>query len=227
MNVLAFDTSTPLLSLAVETAAGRFYSARDIGLRHGELLMPLIGQMLAEAGISAPELDLIVCSRGPGSFTGLRIGMASAKGLSAGTGAPVVSIPLPDYLARPYRNLKLPLVVVIDAKKRRFYGAFFRQGIREGDYFDLDAAAIAEAMQRESELVVTGPDAPLLIDRLDPEARSRFTIIPSGIGAISDLLDAGLDQYSLSGADRSDQGPLYIRKSEAEISLEERRGVER
>lgn len=226
MNILAFDTATPLLSLALETDAGRFYSARDVGLRHGELLMPLISRLLEEAAIGADELDLIVCSRGPGSFTGLRIGMAGAKGLSAGTGVPLVSVPLPDYLARPFRNFRIPVLVLIDARKQRFYGAIYREGRRQGPYFDLDAAAIAVLGADDPELLLTGPDAELFTERLEPEERPRFFIVSSGLGAINELLDAGIEEFKRRGGDSPDQGPLYIRKSEAEISLEERRGVE-
>lgn len=227
MNILAFDTATPLLSLAVETPAGRYFNARDIGLRHGELLAPLIGSLLEEAGITPPELDLIICSRGPGSFTGLRIGMAGAKGLSAGTGAAVVSIPLPDYLARPFLRLPHPVLALVDAKKGRFYGALYSRGVRSGEYFDLTPAEIKALPGEESQLYVTGPDAGLFLERLMPADRTRFFELPSGLSAAVELLEAGKEQYERLGADASSQGPLYIRKSEAEISLEARNGVER
>ena len=103
MNVLALDTSTEILSIALvcdppgadatrdrtksEPLPGTYAVTRDVGLKHSRLLMPLIDRLLGDAGLRPSDLDLVACTRGPGSFTGLRIGMATAKGLATSIAA--------------------------------------------------------------------------------------------------------------------------------------------
>ena len=216
MTTLAFDTSDALLSVALRSGNGTWVSVRDIGLRHGEFLAPCIASLFDEAGIGADSLELIVCARGPGSFTGLRIGMATAKGLSAGCGAPVVSVPVPDFLARPFGELSLPVVPVLDARKGRFYGAVFRSGVREGDCFDLEAESVAELVPSTQSYLLTGPGATLLASRLGPRERLRTAVVQSGSAAVLDLLECGRELFASRGADAPGQGPFYIRLSEAE-----------
>ncbi len=83
MNILAFDTASSLLNIALSTDRGFFEINHSIGLTHSEHLLPSVDYLLKTAGSTASELDLIICTRGPGSFTGLRIGMATAKGMAA------------------------------------------------------------------------------------------------------------------------------------------------
>ena len=123
LNVLAIDTATPVLRLAIayrrtqpprgarEPAAAsrpeagghpeRIVWSYEQGLHHARHLMPLIQRMLGEAGIAAEELDCVVAAGGPGSFTGLRIGLATAKGLRAGAGA--APVPGPTQKAMSYK----------------------------------------------------------------------------------------------------------------------------
>jgi tRNA threonylcarbamoyladenosine biosynthesis protein TsaB len=224
MTTLAFDTSDALLSAALVTARGTWVSIHDIGLRHGEFLTPCIAALFKEAGITADSLDLIVCARGPGSFTGLRIGMATAKGLSAGCGAPVVSVHVPDFLARPFGELSLPVIPVLDARKERFYGAVFERGEKQGEYFDLDAASVSGLFPAPHKYVLTGPGAKLLASRLEPADRQRAGVVQSGSAAVLDLLETGIELFASRGPDAAGQGPFYVRRSEAEAALGERNG---
>ncbi len=136
MNILAFDTAAEVLSVALRTDSGVLESTDTSGYRHSERLVPFIQRLLGEAGMSFGDLSLIVCSRGPGSFTGLRIGAATAKGISLGLGVPIVSVPTLDAYAWPFRPFPGTVVPLIDAKKRRFYTAFYRAGVRESEYLD-------------------------------------------------------------------------------------------
>lgn len=227
MNVLAFDTSGSRLGVAVESARGRSVVLREAGLKHGEMLAPQIESELAASGLSAADLDLVVCARGPGSFTGLRIGMATAKGLSAGLGIPVVSIPVPDFLCRPFVNTGLPVLSVQDARKGRFYGALFYGGERLLDYFDSDLPGILAQLDRllssGQQVLLTGPDTELFLQRLPDTPGRSLLSIPADRGAVLDLLDLGRERLASTGADAPGQGPLYLRPSEAELSLKEKR----
>lgn len=105
MNILSIDTAAEILYVGVKTDKAFLENIRAMGLKHAETLIPLIRSMLKEIELSPGDLDLVVCSQGPGSFTGLRIGLATAKGISEGAGCPLVSIPTLDALAEPYRFL--------------------------------------------------------------------------------------------------------------------------
>ncbi len=222
MNILAFDTSGEILSIFLETAAGSRNTSLDAGLKHAERLMPEIAQMLEDAGIAVGELDLIVISRGPGSFTGLRIGMAAAKGLSSGSGVPLVSVPTLDVLAYGRGTAAIPVMAVIDARKGRFYCAVYRSGERLTDYMDISAEEAAllpsRAVGQEcGEILLTGPGADALLERIAPPPLWHIDPLRrSGCGF--SLASCGKKLYNAYGADPDSTGPLYLRKSEAELS---------
>src|SRR5262245_52075822 len=93
---------------------------------HARTLLPLIDAALAAAGVGLRQLDLLAVSIGPGSFTGLRIGLSVAKGLALATGLPVVGVPTLEAYALhvgPRPGLICP---VLDARKGEVYGAVFR-----------------------------------------------------------------------------------------------------
>jgi tRNA threonylcarbamoyl adenosine modification protein YeaZ len=98
--ILAIDTSTSRVVVAVGTLAGE-----PLGLtwwpaqhRHGEQLLPSIGRMLGEANVRRSRLDAIVVGSGPGAFTGLRVGMATAKALAHALGVPLIGVASSDAL---------------------------------------------------------------------------------------------------------------------------------
>ncbi|WP_319477405.1 tRNA (adenosine(37)-N6)-threonylcarbamoyltransferase complex dimerization subunit type 1 TsaB [Marispirochaeta aestuarii] len=222
MKILAFDTSGPVLSVALETPRGRYALIRDIGLRHGEILASLIQQLCTDGETSIRDLDLIVCARGPGSFTGLRIGMSLAKGLSAGSGVPLVSLPVPDILVLPYSFCASPVIPVIDAKKGRFYGACYIGGTRKSEYFDLDAETIVQRYNSAEGILIAGPDVELFKSGLSETGNVTFA--PYSPTAVFDMLSMGPVQLEKTGPDAPGQGPLYIRKSEAELGMEKDNG---
>src|SRR6478752_9594109 len=96
-KLLAFDTSTEALSIAVRHGAKLLEHSGIGGAQSSSTLIPLIQQLLAEAGLTLGELDAIAFGRGPGSFTGLRTACAVAQGLGFGSGVPV--LPLDTLLA--------------------------------------------------------------------------------------------------------------------------------
>lgn len=144
-SILAVDTATDILSVTLWIRsgehAGRWTETCDAGLRHTERLMMIVDRLVSGTGITPRDLSLVACMRGPGSFTGLRIGMATAKGLAAairraGCPLPVVSVPTLECIAtalaagsaQPTANAQPTAIAlpVIDGRKRRYYGACFR-----------------------------------------------------------------------------------------------------
>jgi tRNA threonylcarbamoyladenosine biosynthesis protein TsaB len=164
----------------------------------------------------AADIDLLVCSLGPGSFTGIRIGLATALGIGHGRAIPVVGVSTLDALARPWGTHDGDVFPVIDARKGKVYAARFHAGSRRGEYMDVSPAELARMVEGSENPLLAGPDAPRIRDLLgDPGKRARAadTVDPRS------LLDIGVEKFTLEGADPSALRPLYLRKSEAEIAI--------
>jgi len=123
MKLLVLDTSTEYLSLALWQDGAVL--ARDLhaGHRHAELILPLTGEMLAEAGLTLGQLDGIAFGEGPGSFTGLRVGCGVAQGLAFGANLPVVGIG--TLLALAASSGRDKAIACIDARMGEIYHAAY------------------------------------------------------------------------------------------------------
>lgn len=129
MIVLGIESSTPIASVAVvseDKVLGEI--TLNIGLTHAEQLLPLIDELLRQTKLTCAELGGIAIAGGPGSFTGLRIGMATAKGLAQGLAVPIISIP--TLLAMAYLETGRPGLVcpLLNARREEVYTALFRVG---------------------------------------------------------------------------------------------------
>jgi tRNA threonylcarbamoyladenosine biosynthesis protein TsaB len=215
LNVLAIDTATELLSVCLRTEGGRTEALLDMGLTHAERVMDLVDFCLAKADLKPANLDLLACAEGPGSFTGLRIGMATVKGMALALGKPWVAVPTLDCLAWGLDFAHGAVLPIIDGKKGRLYAAIYLRGLRQGGWIDLPLAAIASLLDTYDEVTVTGPDADLFASlaserggiRIDPRSRS---------GAARALAELGIELWSSRGCFPEGAGPLYLRPSEAE-----------
>jgi len=215
MNVLAIDSSTDVLAVALRSARGRAEAAVDAGLRHAEALQSLVDFCMSAVGLVPADLDLVACAKGPGSFTGLRIGMATAKGMALGLGKPWKAVPTLDCLAWGYETFPGAVVPLIDGKKGRVYSAVYLRGLRSGPWLDLPLAELASLLDTYPEALATGPDADLFAPfaeerpgfRVDRRARSPAA------RALAILAEQAFLREGPSG---DDEGPLYIRPSEAE-----------
>ncbi len=224
MIVLACDTSTVIMHLCLarfEEGELSWFSTQSLtcGTRHSELLLDRILGLCLDADITLTDIDLLVTTKGPGSFTGLRISLSLFKGISVAAGTPVVSVPSFDAWYGAIDFVPNPVLAVIDAKKQRFYAALYQDGKRIAGPVDLPVAELATLIAPYEDLVITGSDAALFIERLG----SSFPIAQSEGSALAlSLARLGVKQYLNHGADRPESGPLYIRKSDAEIALEKR-----
>jgi tRNA threonylcarbamoyladenosine biosynthesis protein TsaB len=227
VNTLVIDTSGDAFGLALGLADGAVLSCTHrSGLRHAELLAPAIRSLLEQGGIRASALELVGCCVGPGSFTGVRIGMATAKGLAAGAGCPVVGVPSLDALALRlsfYSGLVAP---VADARRGRVYGALYRGGDRLSDYLDLGPEALAALLVERSvgsSLLLTGPFAGGFAPALEQARRAAPAPVPVLVDLRSPqpepaaLLELALARFRDHGPDAEELSPLYLRPSEAEI----------
>jgi tRNA threonylcarbamoyladenosine biosynthesis protein TsaB len=215
MRVLAIDSSTDLLSVAVVTDSGRAEAVLDLELRHAERILGLVDFCLENSGIKRSDLELVACAQGPGSFTGLRIGMATSKGIATALGIPWVAVPTLDVLAWGYETYPGAVVPLIDGKKGRFYCALYLRGVRKSKWLDIPLAELASLLDTYPRVLFTGPDADSAEELagghsgFEIDRRSR-----SSTARALALLAAA--QYRQGGASPLDEGPLYLRVSEAE-----------
>lgn len=224
MNLLAFDCSSDLLTVGLARNDGRVFSFAEKGFRHTELLLPTIGRCLEQAALPAASLDLIACTKGPGSFTGLRIGMSTAKGLSLALGKPWTALPTLDCIAHSIAGNLEPyaasapdgsgtVVPVLDARKKRLYAAIYRQGRRESEYLDISIQDLLALVNAEAELSFIGQAADLFTDYSLERPGFRIEALkPERLVAAMALL--ALEQYRSQGPAAEDESPLYIREPE-------------
>ncbi len=232
MTILAFDTATEILCASLKTKAGRFEWSLDCGLHHAELLMDVLDRLCGQAEVTTANLNGIVCCRGPGSFTGLRIGMASAKGLSEALGLPLVSVSTLDAIAQRHLHWPGPVLVLIDARKNRFYAGLYLHGHRVAAYLDQDLAGLLQVLEQSATslpgaVLVSGPHAGLFQERLialpaSNESKSHISLVfdqtcRKGWGL--ELLDLGQKRLESGNWDPIDLGPEYVRASDAELNI--------
>ena len=227
MNILALDTSDQVLSVALETTGkpnDYYYTEIDAGTRHSELLMGAIDELFKKAALKPAALGLVACMKGPGSFTGLRIGFSTAKGLAQALKIPLVSVPTLDCLAYSLSALPGFVLPAMDAKKGCFFAALYRGGQRITDYLDASPETLAEELTKagfspSERLKLTGCGAELLFSRLaeflpadcidiDPQARR---------GRARELLE--IAKNGTISSDGVNSGPIYLRKSDAELKM--------
>jgi tRNA threonylcarbamoyladenosine biosynthesis protein TsaB len=232
--ILALDTATAILSAALVSEGRYWYREIDAGLGHSELLMDLADSLLKEAGFSAGDLEAVACMKGPGSFTGLRIGFSAAKGMALALDIPLIACPTLDCMVYPWSIWPGLVIPVIDAKKGRFFAALYRTGRRISEEMDAEAGAIGEILisppssssplSAGDPIVLTGPEAPLFLSRL--EAAGGVSAELSGRIRLDPLYRKGrglelavlAKESALMNNGKSDvySGPQYLRKSDAE-----------
>ena len=147
MKILALDTSTEYLSLALWQDGAVAVRELLAGQKHSELVLPLVRELLDEAGLQLTKLDGIAFGMGPGSFTGLRIGCGVAQGLAFGAGLPVVGVCTLEALAQ---QAGAPRVIAcLDARMNEVYHAAYesdsdgwREVVPPGLYPPLQVPAI-------------------------------------------------------------------------------------
>lgn len=187
MNLLALETSTEACSVAVWTDGGLVERHELAPRRHAELALPWAEALLAEAGLARAQLDAVAVGRGPGAFTGVRLGIALAQGIALALDRPVIPVSTLAALAMG-AGRDGPVLAAIDARMGEVYaGAFDR---RDGD---------AAALGRES---VSPPDAVRLPAQGGPwqGVGTGFAAAGGALRAALGAAFAGIDETALPRA---------------------------
>ncbi|MHC6201613.1 tRNA (adenosine(37)-N6)-threonylcarbamoyltransferase complex dimerization subunit type 1 TsaB [Breznakiellaceae bacterium SP9] len=227
MNILAIDTSCNTFSAALEANEQFWYIEAQAGQRHSELIIDLSDCLCSYAGIKAAALDAVACMKGPGSFTGLRIGFSCAKGIALAQGCRFIPISTLDCMADSFSFWPGIVVPLIFAKKERFYTALFQGGKQVSPPADANIAAIIRALKQTDTgkgILLTGHDAQTALPLLK-EADPQCLWFASGEqkkGFASELLKLA-KRFSIINGEKEIQNeaifscPQYLRESDAEI----------
>lgn len=217
-NILALDCCTEKLSLCLKKDNLIFTSSLKAGFKHSELLIEEIDSLLRKADLSTKELNLLAVTAGPGSFTALRVGLATAKGISEGAGCPLVSYPGLDIYAKAYNFFEGLVCPLIDGKKQRYYFAFYKDGERQSDYFDLPLEKWPGADYPEK-ILLCGPDSASFFKKLKENNFNTSKTLAADQGAFNParaLISSATTIFEEQGPASPGSGPLYVRRSEAE-----------
>lgn len=125
MNILALETTDRVASVALLTDDGCYEKRIESPLRHEETVMPAVDELLTEAGIAPADLTALAVDVGPGSFTGVRIGVCHGNAMALALGLPVVAVNALEALAYPLLGGSKPVAAVIDARNGNGYGALY------------------------------------------------------------------------------------------------------
>lgn len=225
MKLLAFDTSTVVTSVALvegHTVLAESSAFHPAG--HSERLLPLVDEVLLRANRPLTALDGLAVGIGPGSFTGVRLGLATAKGLHLATGLPLFGVSSLDALAASAWGLEGPLLAALDARRDEVYASLYRvrPGTREVVRAALHAspehlASIVLDVFRDGRIAVVGDLDDVLFARLAGSVPSRFVRAPR---MLATPLARFVAWEVVEGRACSDDGtlePTYLRGADAKL----------
>jgi tRNA threonylcarbamoyladenosine biosynthesis protein TsaB len=232
MYVLAFDTATDVVSVAVGRngeALGAVQLAA--GRQHAERLVPAIAEVCDSAGVGLDRLAAIAVGIGPGRFTGLRVGVTTAKVMAQALAIPVVGIGSLDLIAYPLHHARREVVAVIDARRKEVFWARYRSvpgGLARvtDDAVDPPRDVVAELEAGGSEVLLAGDgveryrDQFALLDHVELAGPSHAA--PSAL-ALLELAHGRLEREEFVAP--HELVPRYLRDSDAAINWETARPV--
>ena len=229
MSILAIDTATQVSSVAV--ASREKLSAEltvQASLMHSETLMPHVEQVLRMAGCRKEELEGIAVSIGPGSFTGLRIGLAAAKAMGYALSVPVVGVSTLEALACHYPVPNVCVVCMLDAQKGNAYVGQYHW---ENGVLVEAAPVVVQSLSEAIQSCAMAGEPVVLLGDVMQKKRDRLTLPANVAIAPAHLVMPRAACVAMRGLSRLAAGesdpimtlePCYIRRSEAEVLWEKR-----
>ncbi|HHT69633.1 MAG TPA: tRNA (adenosine(37)-N6)-threonylcarbamoyltransferase complex dimerization subunit type 1 TsaB [Firmicutes bacterium] len=224
MNVLGIDTSTVTGGVALlsdDRLVGE--SVLNIRTTHSERLLPALERLLADAGITVKELDLLSVVTGPGSFTGLRIGVGTAKGLSYALGVPIVGVTTLEGYGWQFKFFPGIVVAMVDARRENVFWQAFREGIALVDPSYGSHQSVLDwcscSKRSEEQFLFVGDGA----INYGEQIRASQSVPPSqNLLRPSAVAHLGYTRY-LQGehSDAFSLNPTYMRQTEAERKWQE------
>ena len=224
MKILALETSAKSVSAAVvENGTPLCSTYQNTGLTHSRTLMPLVDGMLRAADLTLDDIGLVAVANGPGSFTGLRIGVSAAKGLAWAKELPCCGISTLLAMAQNLRHVNATIVCAMDARRNQVYNAVFRaengtvQRLCDDRAVGLEELA-QELKNNESEKIIVGDGAKLCYTYLQ-QAGIPCRLAPPELqmqNAVGVALCAEAAAAAGETVTAHELTPVYLRLSQAE-----------
>jgi tRNA threonylcarbamoyladenosine biosynthesis protein TsaB len=225
MKILALDSSGLVASVAIVTEASMLaeYTV-NYKKTHSQTLLPMLNEIVKMVDINLEEIDAIAVAAGPGSFTGLRIGSATAKGLGLALKKPLIAIPTLEGLAYNLYGSNQLICPIMDARRNQVYTGLYE--FREGSFHivkDQTAIALEELLTELNtigrEVIFLGDGTAVYPDLIKEKIRVPYSYAPVHLsrqraGAIGAL---GLEYYKKQQIEAAaEHEPVYLRVSQAE-----------
>ena len=233
MKILAVDTSATAASVAVaeeNKLIGEF--SINTALTHSQTLIPMVDELLKNTGLSVNDIDAVAVNAGPGSFTGVRIGVAAVKGIAFPKNLPCVSVSTHESMA--YNMLGNDCIVcsVMDARCSQVYNALFRvKGCtvtRMTDDRALSLTDLKNELQNINEKVVLVGDGAVLCSKFLGEELENIMLAPfnNRIQTASSVAYAAFEKINNGETVKADElMPVYLRLPQAQRELNKKLGV--
>lgn len=231
MKVLAIDTASIVATVAImddEKLIGEYILNHK--KTHSQKIMPIIREVLDSAQLKVADIDVFAVANGPGSFTGLRIGVATIKGLAHAVNKPVVGISTLDGLAFNLPHCKHMICPIMDARRQQVYNALYKW-VDDSFYIVEEPRAlpvgdlIRELKEKDEQVMFTGDGVAVFQEQLKNELgeRCHFAPIAFRMQRASSIAELAL-QKAYKGEVESYMtfAPFYLRKSQAEREYEKR-----
>ncbi len=228
MKILAFDSSGLVASVAV-LEEERMIAEYTVNYKktHSQTLLPMLDEVVKMTELDLNEIDAIAVAAGPGSFTGLRIGSATAKGLGLALDKPLVSVPTLEGIAFNYYGCEDVICPMMDARRKQVYTGLYT--FKDGSMQILkDQTAcpveeiLAECNALGRKVIFLGDGVPVYRSIIEEKMQVSYTFAPAHMsrqraGAV------GMRAFDYMREDRietaAQHAPVYIRKSQAEREL--------
>lgn len=229
MKVLAIDTSSIVATAAImddNKLIGEYVLNHQ--MTHSQKMMPIVKEILDSAQLKAQDMDIFAAANGPGSFTGLRIGVATVKGLAQAVDKPVVGVSTLDGLAFNLPFCKYLISPIMDARRDQVYNALYRW--KENTFYQAEQhralsvkELIAELRERAEKVIFTGDGVPVFYEKLKHELGDlcAFAPISCRMQRASSIAELALQKaYAGETEDYMTFTPFYLRQSQAEREYE-------
>lgn len=230
MKILSIDSATAAATCAIledDNVLGEI--TFNYKKQHSLILMPIIDELFNNTGMCIGDIDGFVASKGPGSFTGLRIGLSTIKGLSQGTGKPFVTVSTLDSLAYNLAYTDGIICPILDALRDNVYTALYTfnncELNRTSDYINISIDELINMLkEKDCSISFVGDGVPKFREKLMAHfPKARFAPAHLNLAKASSLGELGLKLLSKGTLDDLYASvPIYLRKPQAEREYEEK-----
>lgn len=222
MKALAIDSASSRMTVSAKNGINTVTLSLDIGPRQSQELLPAIDYVLSKAGLKPGELDYTALCKGPGTFTGLRLAFSALKAIELAALKPIYGVSTLECYAEPYSSFKGQVLSTIDAKKNQFFAAIYENGQAVMEPQDTTAEKVISMLDKKKQLLCIGPDAPVFSRILAEKCPELdITVLDSICNSSETLFKIAERMIAEKKEPLKDyEGPEYLRKSEAELALE-------